>query len=156
MPLLSRSFCAKSISLENMGFPLTLAPFLAAPPHIQSHILAAMLVLALTPVQFFGPRKGSAAHRAAGYVWLFAMLIVALTSFFIRSSLPVSLAGFSPIHLLSVLALFSIVTAIRHAQAHRISAHRKTLIYLTIGFLIAGAFTLTPDRIMGRIAFGLG
>jgi uncharacterized membrane protein len=135
---------------------MTLAPFFAAPPHVQSHILAALLVLLLTPVQFFGPRKGSPLHRAAGYIWLFAMLVVALTSFFIRSNLPVSVAGFSPIHLLSVLTLFSVYFAVRFARAHNISAHRKTLIYLTISFLLAGVFTLVPPRIMGRIVFGLG
>ena len=134
---------------------MNLAPYFAAPPHIQSHILAALLVLALTPLQFFGPRKGSPVHRAAGYIWLFAMLVVALTSFFIRSNLPVSLAGFSPIHLLSVLALVSIVRAIDFARKHNIIGHRKTLISLTIGFLLAGAFTLAPTRIMGRIVFGL-
>jgi uncharacterized membrane protein len=135
---------------------MTLAPFLAAPAHIQSHILAALLVVALTPLQFFGLRKGSPLHRATGYIWLLAMVVVALTSFFIRTNLPFSVAGFSPIHLLSVLALFSVFNAIRLARAHKISAHRKTLIYLTISFLIAGAFTLIPGRIMGSIVWGLG
>jgi uncharacterized membrane protein len=133
---------------------MTLAPFHAAPFHIQLHLLAALLVLALTPVQFFGLRKGSPEHKAAGYLWLASMVVVAVTSFFIRSHLSVSVFGFSPIHLLSVLALFSVVQAIRFARARNITAHRKTLLSLTFGFLAAGAFTLAPSRIMGRIVFG--
>lgn len=114
-----------------------------------------MMVLALTPFQFFILRKGSPEHRCLGYFWLFAMAVVALTSFFIRSTLAMSFNGFSPIHLLSVLTIFSIGSAIMLARRGKIAAHRKTLIALTVSFLIAGVFTLAPHRIMGRILFGL-
>lgn len=135
---------------------MSLAPFLAAPLHIKVHIMAALVVLAATPLQFFGPRKGSTPHRALGYLWLAAMTSVAATSLFIRSTASVSVLGFSPIHLLSVLALVSVVKAVQYARSHEMSAHRKTLIWLTVSFLIAGIFTLAPSRIMGRIVFGLG
>lgn len=134
---------------------MNLAPFVAAPAHIQTHILAALMVLVLTPVQFFGPRKGSPLHRLLGAFWLSAMVVVAGTSFLIRSNLAVSFHGFSPIHLLSILALVSVAAALWQARGHRVAAHRQTLIWLTAGFLIAGAFTLAPTRIMGRIVFGL-
>jgi len=134
---------------------MTLAPFVAAPAHIQTHILAAMMVLVLTPFQFFVLRKGSPEHRMLGYFWLFAMGVVALTSFFIRSNLALSFKGFSSIHLLSVLSVFSIGSAILLARAGKIAAHRKTLIMLTVSFLIAGAFTFAPHRIMGRMLLGL-
>lgn len=134
---------------------MSLAPFYAAAPFIKVHILAALTVAALTPLQFWGFHKGSLAHRTTGYVWLGAMLIVAISSFWIHSSgVPVRLGPYSIIHLLSVLALVSIWQAIRFARAGYITAHRKTLIYLAVGFWIAGAFTLAPERIMGRIVFG--
>ncbi|OYU50056.1 MAG: hypothetical protein CFE31_00375 [Rhizobiales bacterium PAR1] len=131
---------------------MTLAPFYAAPVFIKVHIIAALTVASLTPLQFWGFRKGSLPHRASGYLWLGAMLVVAISSFWIRASgLEPRLGPFSFIHLLSVLALFSIYTAIRHARAGNIIGHRKTLIALSIGFWIAGVLTFTPDRIMGQI-----
>lgn len=133
---------------------MNFAPYVAAPAHIQAHILATLVVLLLTPLQFFGLPKGSPQHRAVGYLWLAAMVVVAATSFFIRSKLPFSFMGFSPIHLLSVLSLVSVVGAVAYARTHQVAAHRKILISLTLGFLIAGVFTLAPSRIMGRILFG--
>ena len=134
---------------------MTLAPFYAATPFIKVHILAALTVATLTPFQFWGFRKGSLAHRTTGYIWLGAMLVVAISSFCIHSSgVPVRIGPYSVIHLLSVLALVSIWQAIRFARSGNIIGHRKTLIYLAIGFWIAGAFTLAPERIMGRIVFG--
>jgi len=134
---------------------MTLAPFYAATPFIKVHILAALTVAVLTPLQFWGFRKGSRAHRTTGYIWLGAMLIVAISSFWIPTAgIPLRIGPYSVIHLLSVLALVSIWQAIRFARAGNITGHRKTLIYLAIGFWIAGAFTLAPERIMGRIVFG--
>lgn len=130
---------------------MSLAPFYAAAPHIKVHILAAMLVIGLTPLQFWGFRKGSMPHRVAGYFWLGAMLAVAGTSFWIRSHFSFSVLGFSPIHLLSVWAIVSVGMAIHFARIRRISTHRKVLIGLSTGFWVAGAFTLIPPRIMGMI-----
>ena len=133
---------------------MTLMPFYAAPVFIKVHIIAAIMVVVLTPLQFWGFRKGSLAHRGAGYLWLVAMVVVAISSFWISTHLPFNLAGFSPIHLLSVLALVSVFNAIRYARAGNITGHRKTLIALSVGFWIAGAFTLFPPRIMGQIFAG--
>lgn len=134
---------------------MTLAPFYAAPIFVKIHILAALVVAALTPLQFWGFRKGSLPHRVSGYIWLCGMLIVAVTSFWITSNLSLNIGGFSLIHGLSVFTFFSAFMIARHARAGRISAHRGYVTGLAIGFWIAGAFTLIPPRIMGRI-FGLG
>jgi len=104
---------------------LTFAPFLAAPLVVEIHILAAMLLLCVTPFQFW-----------------------------ISSSFRLSLYGFSLIHLLSMLTLVSIGLVILRARQGRIAAHRRFVLGLTIGFLSAGAFTLLPSRIMGRLFFG--
>lgn len=133
---------------------MTLAPFYAAPLFVKAHILGALVVVVLTPLQFWGLSKGSLAHRTSGYLWLGAMLVVALSSFYIPSVFAVSFAGFGPIHLLSVFALYSIFTAIRYARAGNIRGHRLTLIGLAIGFWIAGVFTLVPPRMMWRIVAG--
>ncbi|HRE22142.1 MAG TPA: DUF2306 domain-containing protein [Rhabdaerophilum sp.] len=133
---------------------MTLAPLLAAPPAIQIHAIAALLVALLWPFQFWWIRKGSGVHRATGYVWLTAMVIVVFSSFLIPSTLPVRIGPFGPIHLLSALALYSVVRAVQYARAHSREGHRRTLVGLSIGFWLAGLFTLDPGRIMGRMLFG--
>lgn len=133
---------------------MTLDPFYAAPPHIKVHILSALVVAGLSPLQFWGFRKGTPPHRVSGYLWMAAMVVVALSSFLIPSTLPVRIGPFGPIHLLSVLALFSVFLAIHYAHAHNREGHRKTLVNLSIGFWAAAAFTLLPSRIMGQIFFG--
>lgn len=134
---------------------MTLAPFYAAPIFVKIHILAALVVAALTPLQFWGFRKGSLPHRISGYLWIAAMLVVAGSSFWITSHLPISFMGFSPIHIFSVLAPHSCYQIVRHARAGRMVHHHRHVIGLNIGFWVAGAFTFMPTRIMGRI-FGLG
>ena len=133
---------------------MTLAPFYAAPLFVKLHILAALLVVALTPVQFLGFPKGSPAHRATGTLWLLAMVTVALTSLTITSRFRLSFAGFGPIHLLSLLTLASCFGAWQAARHHEVTRHRLTLIALTLSFFIAGAFTFLPGRIMHRIVAG--
>ncbi len=133
---------------------MTLAPFYAAPLHIKAHILAALVVVGLSPLQFWGFRKGTILHRVSGYLWMAAMVTVALSSFLISSTFPVRIGPFGPIHLLSVLALFSVVRAILYARAHNVTGHRQTLVGLSIGFWAAAAFTLLPSRLMGAIFFG--
>ncbi|MGL5448673.1 MAG: DUF2306 domain-containing protein [Rhabdaerophilum sp.] len=133
---------------------MSLTPFYAAPIFVKIHILAALLVATLTPLQFWGFRKGSFKHRVSGYGWLSGMVIVAVTSFSITSVFPLSFGGYGFIHLLSVFALFSSWQIVRHARAGNISAHRSYVIGLAIGFWIAGVFTLITPRIMGRILFG--
>lgn len=136
------------------GTIMTLAPFYAAPGHIQTHIVAALVVAGLSPLQFWGFRKGSLPHRVSGYLWMAAMLVVAISSFWIRPDAPFHFYGFGPIHLLSLLALYSVVMTLRAARRGDIEAHRKGLRGLSIGFWLAAAFTLMPPRIMHQIVFG--
>lgn len=133
---------------------MALTAFYAAPLVVKGHILAALTVAALTPVQFWGFRKGSQPHRATGYVWLGAMLAVALTSLFMTSNFRYSVVGFGPIHLLSLVSLLSIYVALRHARGGNVAAHRKTLIFLALGFWVAAAFTFMPQRLMWQIVVG--
>ena len=130
---------------------MTLAPFFAAPGHVQVHLVAALVVMALTPLQFLGFRKGSMPHRISGYGWLAAMLVVAISSFSITNLIGPSAGGYGVIHLLSLAAIFSSVMIVIHARAGRVIAHRAYVKGLTIGFFIAGIFTLVPPRLMTRI-----
>lgn len=97
--------------------------------------------------------KGTRAHRALGYTWVGLMLFVALSSFLIHELR--QWGNFSPLHLLSVFILAMLALGIYFARQHNVVGHRKTMLGLFFGALvIAGAFTLLPSRILGRITFG--
>ncbi len=133
---------------------MTLAPFYAAALPVKLHIIAALLVVILTPVQFAGFPKGSRGHRLAGRLWLVAMLGVALTSFLIATRFRIALGSFSLIHGLSVVTVASCAVAWWAARNHEVRRHQMTLIFLTASFFIAGAFTFLPSRIMHQIVAG--
>ena len=123
-----------------------------AGPVISGHALAAFAALFLGAAQLLG-KKGTATHRALGYVWVALMAVVALSSFFIHQIKMVGL--FSPIHLLSIFTLFSLSWAVYEARRGEIARHR--LIMMSLFFLalvLTGGFTLLPGRIMHSVFFG--
>jgi uncharacterized membrane protein len=97
--------------------------------------------------------KGTRSHRALGYTWVGLMLLVALGSLLIHELR--QWGNFSLIHLLSVFTLAMLPLGIYFARQHNVVGHRKTMLGLFFGALvIAGAFTLLPSRILGRMMFG--
>lgn len=115
-------------------------------PLILTHTLAALAALTLGALVFLR-RKGTSVHRLLGRSWAVLMLVVIMTSFFIKTN-----GGYSWIHLLSIGSLAALVLAIQHARRHRLEAHRFTMLGLYIGGLvIAGIFTLLPSRILGGL-----
>jgi uncharacterized membrane protein len=131
---------------------MNLAPLTSAPLAIQLHASAALAAFVLGSVQL-ARRKGTGSHRALGYAWVGLMLIVAVSSFWIHD---LRLWGpWSPIHLLSILALAMLPLGIYYARGHRVRGHKLTMLGLFAGaLLIAGIFTLAPGRIMYRVVFG--
>ena len=131
---------------------MSLAPLLNASIAIQIHAAAALLAFVVGAVQLAGP-KGTNVHRALGYVWAAAMVVVAVSSFWIHEIR--QLGGFSLIHLLSIWVLVSLPMAIAAARAGRISSHRYTMGSLFFfALLLAGAFTLLPGRLMYQVVLG--
>ena len=117
---------------------------------MQLHIAAALGALALgTAVLFL--RKGTRTHRRIGWFWVGAMLAVAITSFWITGLRP---GQFSPIHLLSILTLATLPYAIWARRVGRIGSHRAAMMTLYVSLVTAGAFTLIPNRLLGRVVFG--
>lgn len=114
-------------------------------PAILIHTVAALSALALGAMVFLR-RKGDTGHRWIGRAWVGLMLATAISSFWIRFH-----GGFSWIHGLSVTTLVMLALAIGFARAGRIEAHRRTMRGLFAGgLLIAGAFTLVPQRLLGH------
>lgn len=132
---------------------MTLTPLLLAPLPVQIHAFAAMPLIPLTTC-LFTLRRGNRLHRVLGWSWVVLMATVALTSFWIHEIRLIG--GFSPIHLLSLVTMVSLVAAVIAARHHQVQKHKQTMTWLTCGALLgAGAFTLLPGRLMNTVLFGL-
>lgn len=131
---------------------MTLAPLVDTPFYLQIHIASALVSVVLGAFVVLRPRRDRL-HKAGGYVWTVAMATVALSSFWIRDY---ALVGpFSPIHLLSILTLWSLWAGIRHAVAGRVRAHGTVFRNLyCYGLLAAGTFSFLPGRRMNQAVFG--
>lgn len=127
-------------------------------PAVLVHLVFASTALVLGPVALWA-RKGSHGHRAFGYAWVTAMIGAALSAFFIRSNGHVQWAGFSPIHILAVVALVGVSAAIYAIVERNITLHRKIMQRTYLAACVgAGAFTLLPGRYLGDLLWhhGLG
>lgn len=119
---------------------------------IQVHTLCAVIAVGVV-IAIFSIRRGSKAHKVLGWTWVIAMAVTAISSFWIHE---IRLIGaFSPIHLLSLITLVSLVMNIRAARTRNIRAHQRGMKSLVSGALIvAGAFTFLPGRIMHQVFLG--
>jgi len=116
---------------------------------VQIHVVAALIALVLGVVMF-SRRKGGKAHKNLGKFWVVMMVVVALSSFFIN--LLRVWGPFSPIHLLSVFTLGSLVWAVYMIRKGNIQAHEMTMKGLFVGgLLVAGGLTFSRDLLMNRI-----
>lgn len=128
---------------------MNIAPILAAAPAIKIHLFATIMALALGSVILLRV-KGTLWHKRLGWAYAVCMLIAAGSSFFITTQ-----GHFSPIHILSVVALISLPYGLVQARRGRLQAHRATMLSLFGGGLIlAGIFTLIPGRLLGQAIFG--
>ena len=95
-------------------------------------------------------RKGTAAHKALGKIYMLLMLLTAVITLFMSAEVgPTVLQHFGFIHLFSLLVLYSVPSAYLAIQNKNVSKHRNNMIGLYVGgILIAGAFTLMPGRLL--------
>lgn len=95
-------------------------------------------------------RKATATHRALGKAYMLLMLLTAITSLFMSAQVGPSLLNhFGFIHLFSLLVLCLVPAAFLAARNHKVKAHRNHMIGLYVGgILIAGAFALSPGRLL--------
>ncbi|MGV3494920.1 MAG: DUF2306 domain-containing protein [Ramlibacter sp.] len=127
-------------------------------PVIAVHLTAAVLATVTGPVALWA-RRGRAQHpklhRAFGYAWVTLMLVTALSAVFIRDFHLPNIAGFTPIHLLvptTLLALFGAFWKLAHGN---IAGHRKVMQALYFSAcIVAGGFTLLPQRYLGQLVWG--
>ena len=121
------------------AFPAAQAPWLAL------HLLSVVPTVPLGALVLFR-RKGDARHRRLGRVWAGLMLVTAASSFGVGQH-------FGPIHALSTLMLVMVVRGVRAARQGEIVRHRRAMLVAFGSLLVAGFFTLLPQRLLGGWLF---
>ena len=119
---------------------------------IQIHFFFAISAFLIGALQLLG-RKGTTPHKVLGRLWVAMMLIICVTSFWIKGLMPSDIFwGYSPIHLLSIFVLFQITLGVYFARVGNIIGHKKCMTYTYIGgLIIAGAFTFYPGRLLYKV-----
>ena len=121
-------------------------------PLVFLHLVAALAAL-LLGIAILTRRKGTFSHRTLGWSWVALMATAALSSVFIRDYRIINIAGYTPIHLLTLSVAVLLPLAIWHIRHGNVLAHRRTMTGLYIGgCVVAGLFALAPARFLGRAA----
>lgn len=113
------------------------------------HVVAAIAAVPLGGYVLWS-KKGDARHKALGRLWAGMMMVIALSSLWLRSLS----GGFSFIHLFSILTLVSIPLAIFYARRGQVQEHLSTMRGLYVGLVVAGLFSFLPGRLIGTALFG--
>lgn len=113
------------------------------------HLVCALIALPLGAFVLWRP-KGTATHKLLGRTWAVLMLVIAVSSYWLRTLN----GGFSFIHLLSVLTLVSIPLGVYQARKGNIRAHLRSMRGVYIGLVVAGVFAMAPERKLGELLFG--
>ena len=132
---------------------MNVAPFLDLPLYIQLHAASASLAILIGPIAIYRKRRDRL-HKTTGYVWVFAMVTVALTGLFIPSFGLSVIWHLGPIHLFVALTLITLWHGMRAIFRGDIVAHRAAFSGLYWhGLLIAGLFNFLPGRMTNRSLF---
>lgn len=120
-------------------------------PALKIHIIAALSALVIGTVLMLRP-KGRAVHKTLGWIWVGAMSVTALSSFFLTG---LNGDAFSLIHILSGWTMVALPMGIYAIRRRNVENHRRTMTGLYFGGLIvAGALTFLPGRLMFAMFFG--
>ena len=101
-------------------------------------------------------RKGTPVHRFLGKIYMGLMLFTAFITLFMEALVgPKFLNHFGFLHLLSLFVLYTVPTAYRAIRVGNTKLHKRKMVGLYVGaLLIAGAFTLSPGRLIHSWLFG--
>ncbi len=95
--------------------------------------------------------KGTRVHRWMGWTWVLAMVVVAVSSFWILELRKG--AGWSVIHLLSIWTLISLACAIWFIRRGNVRAHKGFMVGTLLGLAGAGLGALAPGRFLSVLLF---
>ena len=114
-------------------------------PVITLHAVAALTTVLLWPVQILRRRRDRA-HRVIGTVWVSAIVVTSVSSFWIAPD------GFSWLHGLAIWTLVCMVAAIIGIRRKSVEVHRGFMIGSYLGTLAAFAFAaLVPVRLIPQL-----
>ncbi|MEM1390882.1 MAG: DUF2306 domain-containing protein [Pseudomonadota bacterium] len=131
-------------------FRVSAEPLINTRPIVQVHVAGAISAFLIGTVLMFGP-KGKTYHRTLGWIWVVAMAVTAISSFFITGLMG---KWYSPIHALSAWTVLALPFAVAAARRRKIQEHRKAMTGMFFGgIIIAGLFSFLPGRIMWKMLF---
>ena len=114
-------------------------------PVITLHAVAALTAVLLGPVQILRRRRDRA-HRVIGTVWVSAIVVTSVSSFWIAPD------GFSWLHGLAIWTLVCMIAAIVGIRSGSVEMHRGFMVGSYLGTLIAFAFAaLVPVRLIPQL-----
>lgn len=129
----------------------SLDPILAAPPAFQLHLAAVTLASALAVALLRG-RKGDARHRLLGRIWVGAIFVAGIGSFWITNVNP---GHFTFLHAGAVLIMAAAAAAVLAARRGAVRTHKRIMQGLVAVALVASAvLALFPGRILHAALFG--
>lgn len=132
-----------------------LAPLLYAPWPVRLHVATVLPAALIGAWLLLASERGSAWHRAAGRVYVVLLVVGSLDALLIHTLNPAGWLGFSPIHLLVPVTLYGLIGGVVAARRGDRATHRRMMIRTyVLGILVAGAFTLMPQRLMHAVVFG--
>ena len=114
------------------------------------HLAAVAPAVVIGVAQMF-MTKGTRVHKWMGWTWVLAMVVVALSSFWIMELSKG--AGLSIIHLLSAWVLIALSAAIWHIRRGNVRAHKGFMVGTLLGLAGAGLGALAPGRFLSVLLF---
>lgn len=120
---------------------------------ITIHLFSAFWVLIIGAMQLAWP-KGTTLHKALGRSWMLAMLIVGISSFWIKGYINWYM-GYGPIHLLSIWVMICVLVSVYFIRQGHINRHKDFAAGAFYGSLGAGlAAVLMLGRVLHVFLFG--
>jgi uncharacterized membrane protein len=116
-------------------------------PVVLIHIVTAIGAVIIGGLMF-SLRKGTRLHKMLGRSWMLLMLAAVLVSFGIKTD-----GHYSWIHLLSVWFLIVMGMSLFSIYRGRVTSHRAWMTGGYIGLVVAGIFTLLPQRQLGSLVW---
>ena len=113
--------------------------------------LAAVVPAIVIGVAQVSMTKGTRLHKTLGWIWVMAMVVVAVSSFWIMEIRKG--AGLSLIHLLSIWTLVSLSAAIWFIRRGNVRAHKRFMVGTLLGLSGAGLGALAPGRFLSILLF---